>query len=357
MKRIALALVFALALVSCEKQIPFPDDETTPLVVFSAVAEPDSTLTATLSFSRFFLSNHSFRSIHNAQLTLRVGSQTYTATHQGDGLYSFGSFRPQPGDSLVLDGSVLNYAVLGDEPARIHAATRVPLRPEAQALSCTPAGSRTYNLRLQLQDRPHERNCYGLRVRYVDTVERVLRRETYDYQLGRYVYDTIVDTTAYDRYCTYQIKDILIVEEDNSALGAFIDGDIEEMGQGEYYGNSLLFADDRIDGTAHTLSLEVYTYNSYYGGGYYDDSYYDDGYYYQVLSQRSLATATFFVDLVALSPEYYRYLLSCDKQYDMDDLGGLFAEPVVIQCNVQGGIGCLGAQSTTRIEVPVQLSR
>ena len=324
MKRLFIILTAVLAFAACQKPIDFYGDETSRCVVVNALAQEDSTFCARLTFSRFFLSNKPFEEITNASLVLNVNGSDYAASYRDSGNYEF-NYIPQPGDSLTLTAIVPGY-----DP--ITASTRVPKRPvvkevtgDRRLINENYSEHYIYEIKFKLEDDANERNYYRLKVRLRDTCcER--RFSNYDYNTSTYQ-DTILDTLYYNySKCSYTLEDMYIVDEE--VLGSLVNS-LNGDAQGSYYGQELLFTDDKINGKTHEIKLNIDRYN---------DSYY----YNNILVWQNIA---FDVVLESLSEEYFYYLVTTHKQLDNDELAGIISEPTAIISNVKGGIGVLGATS------------
>ncbi|MCF0168838.1 MAG: DUF4249 family protein, partial [Bacteroidales bacterium] len=210
--------------------------------------------------------------------------------------------------------------------------TRVPRRPvvkdvtgDRRLINENYSEHYIYEIKFKLEDDANERNYYRLKVRLRDTCcER--RFSNYDYNTSTYQ-DTILDTLYYNySKCSYTLEDMYIVDEE--VLGSLVNS-LNGDAQGSYYGQELLFTDDKINGKTHEIKLNIDRYN---------DSYY----YNNILVWQNIA---FDVVLESLSEEYFYYLVTTHKQLDNDELAGIISEPTAIISNVKGGIGVLGATS------------
>ena len=106
MKRIytyILIAVAALAFASCEKEIEFTGDETSPYIMLYSEPADGLPWVVRITQSRFFLSNDTIRAISDAQIEATVNGQPLNTTIQylGNGRYDLG-YTPRCGDTLSV---------------------------------------------------------------------------------------------------------------------------------------------------------------------------------------------------------------------------------------------------------------
>ncbi len=309
-----MALLMGVALTSCQTEIEFNGEETDPYVVVYGVQEADSNMSVQLSYSRFFLSNEPRRRIDDATVQLYRNGELLPVARvdEEEGKYYFDA-RPQPGDSLYL--SVVVPSEEGDKA--VTAGTRVPQQPHIEFMGYTTDTvvnsyddgyggiyndtTITYHMRFRLHDGGEE-NYYRFCL------------EGYN-----------------EFYASYQDN---IYFNSNSPYFYEMDAlDVLEGMDGAFYGNEVLFDDALFNAKAMEFTIEVSHWNS---SGYYDP-----------------AKPMFRVVLQSFSEECYRYMKTASSS--RDDLGGIFAEPVQVYSNVEGGIGVFASQCVTFDTLPIYL--
>lgn len=302
MKRIFFIIIGALLLWGCEKTIEFDGEMTKPYIVMISQPEADSVWMVDLSYSRFFLLSQEIKTIDDATVTMEVNGSIVSGSAQslGDGLYNT-HIVPQSGDTLTLRARV------GDE--EVVAGCRMPFSPTITDFHAEYDtsyyenwdGSSTYaectpRYHFKLHDKAGEKNYYRIRmfIKYDDCEDCEIEN------------------------LNFSIEDPLIYDEDVVEV-------ILNEGENYFYGRSLMFSDERIDGTTHNIAIDN-------------------------ISQSFLTRSnnTVIIEVSALSRELYLYLSSLEAAENGDDLG-FFSEPVQIICNVNGGIGVLGGMSTTTL--------
>ena len=299
MKKTLSILSALLLLGACTKDLDVEFDVMEPRVVVMSCVEPDSVLSLRLTYSRFFLSSQPFRSIDDATATLTInGTSTEDATSSANGSYLFG-YHPQPGDRLDLQVQVPGMDA-------VTATTTVPrhagIGNVRASFSNHDKYDYTYSVRFTLDDPADEDNFYCIRV-----IER-----------HRYTYEG--ESAVDDEYCHFSCTDYMITE--SVEVGSIIDGD----NMGEFFGRTLYFSDNNINGHSHEVALNVDFHQN---------------------------NAEALLEITSYSRDRYLYELTTSR-YDDDLFEGLFAEPVQVHCNIDGGIGIFGARNRILVPIPLQ---
>lgn len=301
---IALMAAMATLLASCEKTIDFTGEvieNKTPVMI--SLPETDSTWTVRLTNSRFFLSSYPITTIDNATFSIEVNGQHLgnRATNLGNGMYNMG-YIPRSGDTITLN-------VMIPDRGELKAGCRIPSRPTIGEISydwdttsydysygddATTHSYGNVTVKFILTDPANEKNYYMLRV--------AQRMKNYDYN-GE-------DESWSNWFYSY------ITVEDNVLFDPNLTNEIIEIGDADNEGNRILFTDERINGKDHQISFDLY-YNSI------------DTYQYRL-------------ELYSLSRDSYYFFKTRKAAESQDDFTGIFAEPVQIYTNVDGGIGILG---------------
>lgn len=317
---IILISILLTSVTSCRKVIDFSGEITDPYLVMVSQPQADSVWTVRVSQSRFFLNNDTIPLIANAQVYMMVNGENANgmATYLGDGRYTSG-IRPKPGDSLSL-------RVVVPERGEMTAGCRVPTQPvvsDAEIIIDTTMECQIwtdYNdsthyeyyvngdavFKIKIHDPADQKNYYMLRV------ARILDDDDPDY-----LYITVDDNVLFDIDATEEVFD----------LGLQDDGS---------YGNRVMFTDERINGTTHTVSARVY-----YGSV----TSFDYG------NPTSFSLNPTQIEVYSISRDLYLYLKTVKAAESQDEFTQIFSEPVQIYSNVNGGIGILGAASKSVIKL------
>ena len=335
MKKTFLFIISAiLLLTSCEKQIDIDVDALDPEVVICAIGETGSPLQVRLTYSRptfgtFYVRNDEnyFQEITDAIVTLSTnGGGSMTATRD-NGYYAF-TYLPQAGDQLTLNINVPGHK-------SVTAKAIVPKEPLVGELSLTtktdsPDIDNNTNVNISLfvpiTDRASETDYYSIKMFRCDTAYYTY----YDDTGAVMLYDTITDIQDW-----FECQDQLIVDQTNP------ENVLEGLSIPTFFGSEMLFTDDHLNGSTHTIELKTSLYlDSYeYGQGYFDDGY--GNYTETPYNYTSVIHSTFYVEVSTLSRDLYLYRQTMNS-YSDDDLLSFFSEPVQIHSNIDEGIGILG---------------
>lgn len=308
-----------LALAPCTEPITFTGYETDPIPVMQATAEQDSLFHARLTWSRFFLQDEgAFRTINNANVQLLVNGTTKTLMKSDSGNYIF-SYFPQPGDSIHITAQIPGY-----ERGNLSAQTVVPFLPQAELGSWVVDSSQNTNynknyavtIKLRLNDPGNEENYYALRLLYSN--------KTTPNNHSNPVFTK-----------EFSINDPLITGSTSS-----IDI-IRNEGESDQYYRKLYFSDQNINGKSHNITIQT----KFYAYSISDDSTGSDS----TAVQWQHIPDVLCLEVYSLSPEEFRYLQSSEAARSNDN--NFFSEPVQVICNVENGIGHLGAISRKKINM------
>ncbi len=302
------ALLLILTLSACEKVIEFDGDETQGYLVMISKPDTENSWKVRLTESRFFLSEDTISSIKNAALEITVNGVVTptTVTNCGKGLFDLG-YTPQPGDSLTLQVTVPGKGTMS-------AGCRIPSQPVVSSVSCTydtthyisssldstEMADGTTKVAFTLHDPADETNYYLLRV-LMPTLE--------------YCYDDYTYDTAWV-YQNIQVDDNVIFDMEGT-------DDLFGFGSEEYYGDEVLFTDERINGQSHTINLEFYLNG--------------------VVGEKC------YLEVLAVGRDRYLFERTLAAARRQDTFTRLISEPVQIHSNVTGGLGILGGSAVTKI--------
>ncbi len=314
MKRLFLTVGMAAGLVSaliglagCEKVVEFKVDEVTPYVVLVSKPEADSMVRIKLSYSRFFLDGHSFRTIRNADVRLYANGRQTNRLSADDGEYFFDCL-PQASDTLDLQVLVPGYPM-------VQAGTRVPAEPDVEVLETAyDSLSQTCQVKVRIHD-PQGKNYYRI------SFDGWIRNIT-NYYDHNGVFES--DTTE-PEFISLWFSSSDVVFTDATSVDFLL-----EQGETSVSGRSLRFSDRLFDGKSYTM-----VFNLSLGNVCVD-----------LLSDTSQYPYT--VCISALSGDRYLYDNTLEKA---DDEFAILSEPVQIYTNVQGGIGVFAASNNRKIKL------
>lgn len=300
-----VTIVAAISISSCSEPLNIDYIDRDPMVVVKAINEVDSTFALRLTYSRWFLDNHPFKEIDDADVTLFVNGNKagngILTTINTQKYYVINNYAPKENDNLELSIQVPEY----DE---VTAKCKVPKRPIVSNMhveevihmysyenydyitdssyTVKDTSSCEYIISFTLHDNPAEQNFYMISAMSKDSTWRT----------PHYVY----------------VEDYVLSEEMSSILE--IIGDVVD-GVREF-----LFSDSKINGKDYTVKI---SFDNYKPISKYDET---------------------FLIISSVSPDLYYHMITKEQE---EGLGDLFGEPVQIHCNVENGIGILGVTSPT----------
>jgi hypothetical protein len=318
MKKLLIPLLVTVGLLTaCEKQIVIDIEDMEPRLVVDALGTTGAPLSIGITESRPVFGPHTdeegFPRIADATVTLTANGTVYNA-------------------SLVDDRYILPYSPQGGD--RLTLQIDMPGRPSVSAEATVPAEPLVGEVSFPALDIDNPSNALSF---FVTITDRAASNDYYYITLTRF--DTIYLTyysidslpiqidTIYDSETTFECDDPLVVTDMN-----VIDM-IGEMGMSTYYGQQLLFNDERLDGHTHTIELNTYNpvAGYYYGADY-------NNYTYEI-------HCTYVLEMGSVSHDTYLYLKTRQAARDNDALLNLLSEPVQVHSNIEGGIGIFGVSN------------
>jgi len=312
MKKILFVLLFAaFTFVSCEKEIKFNGEETSPKVVLYSQAVAGEPLEATISASMFFLERDETKHISlldtlKGSVEVYVnGSQTpYKMTYVpfeseypwmvNTTLSYVSDYVPACGDHIRIVASFPGFDTVEGE-------TTVPFAPDFQILDIKESHLQDewvkYDFSVRLKDDGSYTKYYYLEPCEIETYVDQDCEQTYRMPVG------------------FNSSDVLF-QSSTSELEALIDGGTYTNGY---------FSDALISGKTHDFSFSIEQYE-----------------YQDVPPPQML------VGLSVLTESLYYHLLSMSKLNN--DLG-MFSEGTILYSNVKGGYGCVCASVSLYLQV------
>ncbi len=324
MKNISTLFYFLMLsiLLSCETEIPFNGTETDPVLVVNCLACTDSVIQATVSASRFFLSNdNEFPAITNATVALYVnGVFTENLTHTGLGAYR-SNFIPAEGDVIRLNVSATGYEPVWTENAFTFAVAGFQIDSTITKTDTIPlligdyyGGSGDYGFPTG--------DTIGTTYSYIHEYKIRFSNPAGEPNYYRLVVHQQTFAKGYPLVNSYfnDFDDLVFGTKNTNISGIFTEAKIDRYN---------VFSDELIDGKTHTITFSyAQPFNTFI-----DTSYKS----FTVGDKRSLT-----IDLQSISKSYYLYLLSLKALGNSD---GFMSEPVQIYTNINGGLGIFGTRT------------
>lgn len=337
-------LFFTVFFVSCERDIEFNGEITNPMVVVNSFITPDSTVSAYISLSRFFLKDSiDFQKVSNAEVNLWVnGVLKEKLVSSNNGIYK-GVYKPTITDQIKLTVDVPQLqqvsalaniteapVVLSVDTQKVSTSKNYITEDRISSIGSvvsldTVAIIKNYkvNYKLIFKDVAEKTNYYRLIIRCVSFT-------------GMWNYDTNKMDTVLDlrlpQYSAFDFTDLLsgntkdpLADTGNSPVGALLSNATnvynifsDEVFNGKTY--SLKFStNQRID---HYFSIERLKYSS-----------------------GNILKNKVYIILQSLSKDYYLYL----KTRAASSASNFFSEPVKVHNNIDGGIGILGSYTSSNV--------
>lgn len=294
MRKLFFALC-CIALVSCEKEIEFDNEDTEPKLVVNGVFQSDSVWSVHVSYSLNVLDQADITYLSNASVKLKDGNGNLIEdlVHQGEGYYvSPSGFQPVIGNAYRVEVSHPNYPT-------VNALSSQPF-PVAFAVTDTLTISTTYDDFLQVNFSLPDPGVLGNR-----------------YEVRAYAYN---ENIYYDSWGN-PIDTVITIDpltlSSNSVY--FENGD-----GGERYTNRLFSLDDVYNGQTTDFVVNVHLWSAAYN-------------------------SPIYLVVNHCSEEYYRFSYSYQKY--TETAGDPFAQPVQVYSNVENGIGVFGGFSPFIVQV------
>lgn len=307
-------------LLSCEKPVDIQYLDMDPKVVVESVSEVDSVMDIRLTYSRWFLSNESFKEISDADITLKVNGNvvddiTYGKIGESEKIYyTVNSYVPKENDELEL-----TIQVPGEEV--VTSSCVVPSKPEVSDLNTEEYyeyreyeswdymmdtlviikdSNYSAEVSFVLNDNPDKHNYYKIEV------------------LGVYDYGAYVNHQAIEN-CYFELDDMLLTSDIYTIV----------EGSSEFYGNEFIFSDEKINGQNYPMKIQISNYE------YYHDY-----------------CHTYYLKISELTEDMYRFLQT--KTSSSDELNTMLgAEPTQIFSNIDNGIGIFAVSSPKLIKLDI----
>ena len=326
-KSLFVVLLSALLCAGCENTLPLPDEYMQPLLVMNGLFTPDSLLTVQLTRSRGI---NEVQQGSSAYPTVDVDDVWQEAlAHVGDGVYRSASFRPVEGQRIRLEAENSSLGSVSGETAL----------PRTVPVESVTFGNMSLSYIYGIQTECSPDGCVDDTVGYSIDYEYDLNIRFTDPGNERNYYRLLVEHEEYDDYWMQDYIDLTpVFDPGGEALDEFID-----VGNADYYYNQ--FDDELFDGKTFTISLPMYL-----SSGYVDltaDS---------PESPSEPPVRKLRITLQSISRDYYLYLKTMGQLVGSSLLNDLFAEPVQVYNNIEGGIGIVGGCAASTMQVTVDVA-
>ena len=287
-------IVFILSIISCEKVIPFDENQTTPKMVVNGIFQSDTAWRIHVSSSKSVIDSASFNNVVNASVLIEDdnGNIIDVLAHDTNGFY-IGNTIPQENFTYYLS---VNHDIFDD----ITCSNEVPSLINFTGIDTATSysnGEKYLDLTVNFEDPGNASNYYLVETYVIGLGLEIENGDTLDYE---------IDTS----------KAFMLLTDE-----VFQDGGSPWKDQGLF--NDLLF-------NGQTKSLEISIPNN-------ERSWDEDGY---IWSYRYIGLRFY---LYNISQDYYYYRRSLEL-YNQTN-GNPFAQPVQVFSNIQNGFGIFaGAQ-------------
>ncbi len=325
-----IILLCALLFCACEKEIEFKGDVKKPVLVLNGYLTPDENVTVHLSKSRFVMDDHTpYVSIENASVELYVnGVLKEKLVYGNEGNYA-GQYRPRIGDEIEVRASAPGFEA-------VKAKTGIPQAPVFELADSTLTHTvkdvssqftddpgytfkqweHVNKIRLRLKEERNEENFYFIKAEHnLYDKDKSIGKELQKVELSKVLKGNISDTGN-------PLEEVLWGEEDSG------------------YKRQLenIFSDALVNGRELFFNFEYYenlkTVMKRPNGN------------EEIINAGGPFTKEYVIALSSMSPDYYHFVVSAAKSYNVDE--NPFVEPVQVRTNVENGLGILGAYTTSR---------
>lgn len=160
-----LIITFCFLVLSCEKEIPFPEVTTPPALVANAFITPDSTWQISLSKSTSIDTSISFETVKNGTVTIEnlTTNQVIQLTHQENGIYTANTFLPKQEQKYQLFAEAPDFLPITATSAIPKAFSVQFLKSKKSFFKKEP----NYLFDLSIKDNEEEINFYLIEVQYL----------------------------------------------------------------------------------------------------------------------------------------------------------------------------------------------
>ena len=324
-------LVVGFILISCERDVEFNGEVINPLVAVNSFVTPDSSITAYISMSRFFLKDSiAYRNVNNAEVNLWVnGALKEKLNLDSIGIYR-GFYKPTISDKLKLTVEIPQMKQVSattsfiDAPVILSVDTqKIIISKEILRYSSgdTMLVKNNYkvNYKLKFADNGSQENYYRLIVRKV-SFEGVWNGYTNKV-------DTLIDGKS-PQYSDFDFTDVV----SGNTTDPLSDGSTSPVAMLMSNANNVyyVFSDDVFNGKTYTLQFSTNITKNIKDIKY--------GFLSDIKHE-------VYISLQSISEDYYLYL----KTRGASNSTNFFSEPVKIHNNITNGVGILGSYTNSNI--------
>ncbi len=325
-------LVISVIFISCERDVEFKGEVTNPLVVVNSFLTPDSTVTAYISMSRFFLKDSiAYRNANNAEVNLWVnGVFKEKLNFDSVGTYR-SSYKPAISDQIKLTIDVPQMKQLSATTSFTQAPLILSIDTQKVLISkeillyssgdtLVVKDHYKVNYKLKFEDSGNQKNFYRLIVKMI----------SYRSEWNRYTnkVDTIADENT-PQYIDFDFTDVVsgnstdpLADEGTSPVGMLL-----SKVNNRYH----VFTDEIFNGKTYSLQFSTNITK-----------------YIKDIDYGTLENVKHevYISLQSISQDYYLYLRTRSANYATN----YFSEPIKVHNNIEGGIGILGSYTNSNIK-------
>lgn len=324
-------LALSLILVSCERDVEFNGEVTNPLIAVNSFVTPDSTVTAYISMSRFFLKDSiAYRNVNNADVNLWInGVFKEKLNLDSIGIYK-GYYKPTLSDQFKLTVDVPQMKQVSASSSFTRAPLILSIDTQKVLISKeillyssgdTQVVKNNYkvNYKLKFTDNGNQKNFYRL----------IVKKVSYQGVWNRYTnkVDTVIDN-GLPQHSDFNFTDVV----SGNTTDPLADGSTSPVAMLLSNANNMyhVFSDDIFNGKPYSLQFSTNITKNIKNIDY---------------SSLSDIKHEVYIGLQCISYDYYLYLKTRGASY----AANYFSEPVKVHNNIDGGVGVLGSYTTSNI--------
>ncbi|MDO9154435.1 MAG: DUF4249 domain-containing protein [Paludibacter sp.] len=332
---LAVLMLISLLAVSCENEIKFNGEETSPLLVVNSFFTPDSLVKVHVSKSKFFLKDDSsFDVVNNAVVNLWINDVKIEKLKSiGEGYY-LGTYMPSVNNRIRITAENTDFSQVSGTTEIIRPVNILSVDTTSRMLESTPItivsskptgglkidtigkiNTKQLNFKVNFMDLPNVKNFYRLMV----TVRQYF-----------------ADGTNKDAPFYFYSEDLVFGK--NSERGIFNEGS-----NNDYF----VFTDELFESKKYGLKF----YSNFY----------EYIYFNEVVNRidnpkfdfNTPIKSELHINIQSISKSYFMFAKSRVANLTVNEF---FSEPVQIYSNVIGGIGIIGSYTNSLYSIDIPLT-
>lgn len=293
----SIILIFGFLSVSCEKEIPFPEQESEAKLVVNATFSVDSTWSVHVSKSIPVSQSGTPENITNASVQVLDASGTLIRTlpHTENGFYQVADLKPEAGQSYQIEVSAPGFET----------ASASGFLPKDFSFNVIDTSSGTFlefpvlYIDLEIDDEANQENYYLIQASWeIETEDSTSLSYSFLFLPVHFVFDQNTENNE--------------ISSDNSGY------------------DRIYLPDATFDGEQYQTRLAV-EYPAFFE------------------EEQGVIPSKLIITVSSVDSDLYKYTKTLDRYYNNND--ELFSEPVQIHNNIKNGLGVFGGFIDKSIEV------